>query len=124
MRIGELTNDEAVVGELGRRLAAHRIERNLTQSELADAAGVARSTVQRIEGGGSIQLASLVRIMRSLHLLDELDAALPATIELPLAEFERRYGRARRRVRHGTRSSGTPTPDDAPWRWGDEDAPG
>lgn len=51
MRIEPQLTDEAVLGELGERLAALRLSRNLTQRQLAKQAGVARSLVQRIEAG-------------------------------------------------------------------------
>ena len=36
---------------LGRRIAAARIDANLTQERLAERSGIDRSTIQRIEGG-------------------------------------------------------------------------
>jgi len=113
---------EGSVAELGRRVAAHRSARNLTQGELADRAGVARSTVQRIEGGESIQLASFVKLLRALDRLDALDAVLAPEIRSPLADLERERVRARRRrVRHKRGDRGAPPADaeGAPWTWGD-----
>ncbi len=109
-----------VVAELGRRLALHRAARELTQAELAEQAGVARSTVQRLEGGESIQLASFVKILRALDRLDALDAVLAEQVRSPLAELRRERER-RRRVRHKTgEREAEPHPDPAPWTWGDE----
>jgi transcriptional regulator with XRE-family HTH domain len=119
MRVDEFASDDGVIAELGQRLAAHRAARNLTQGELADRAGVARSTVQRLERGQSIQLASLVRLLRSLDRLGALDAVLPAGVRSPLAELERERSRRRRRVRH---RSGAP--EDPEWSWGEEDERG
>lgn len=115
-------SDDAIVAELGRRIAAHREGFNLTQSELADRAGVARSTVQRIERGDSIQLSSLVKLLRAVGRIEALDAVLAAEYRSPVAELERLRGR-RRRVRHpagepGARSS---PPGEAAWTWGEPD---
>jgi hypothetical protein len=49
LRIGEETTDEAVLGELGRRLAQVRLGKNLTQAQLAAKAGVSKRTVERLE---------------------------------------------------------------------------
>lgn len=118
--LSEIT-DAAIVRELGRRVALHRVARDLTQEELADAAGVGRSTVQRIEGGESIQLTSFVKLMRALDRLEALDGVLAASLRSPLADLERERGR-RRRVRHGRAERDAVAADDGAWTWGDEAA--
>lgn len=94
----DATTDFGVLAELGRRVALHRIARDMTQAQFADQAGVARSTVQRIERGDSIQLSSFVKILRVLDRLDALDAVLVPEIRSPIAELERQRAR-RKRVR-------------------------
>jgi transcriptional regulator with XRE-family HTH domain len=118
MHIDDLLTDAAVLAALGRRLADHRLERNWTQAELATAAGVGQATVQRAERGESVQMTSMVKLLRALELLGGLDAAVPESIELPIARLERerrtrrKRARARRDYDADTRSR--------PWRWGDE----
>lgn len=47
-----MTNDlDAVLGAVGPRLKALRVERNLTLTEVAAASGVSASTLSRLEGG-------------------------------------------------------------------------
>src|ERR1700712_867085 len=114
MRYDELT-DDAVVAELGRRVAAQRIAAGLRQDDFAKRAGVARSTVQRIEGGESVQLSSLVKLLRALDRLQALDTVLEAELPSPLAELQRERSR-RKRVR---RAPGAESRDAAPgWTWG------
>ncbi len=108
--------DGEVLAELGRRLARSRLDRNWTQTELAQEAGVSRSTVRRLEAGESTQLTNLVRILRALGLLANLDALVPAPEVRPLQMLERE-GRRRQRATGGRRKS---TPRDSSWRWGDE----
>lgn len=117
--LGPSTTDAAVVTEIGRRLARHRIARDLTQAEFAERAGVGRSTVQRLEGGESIQLTSLVRILRALDLLEGLELLVPEGVASPLAELERAQRRPRMRVRHRDGDPGVHG-EGGPWRWGDE----
>jgi len=121
MHLAQL-GDDAIVVELGRRIALHRVGLNLTQGELADRAGVARSTVQRIERGDSIQLSSLVKLLRAVDRVDALDALLAAQLRSPVAELRRQRER-RQRVRHRRRDQGEPpsTSDGGTWTWGDED---
>jgi transcriptional regulator with XRE-family HTH domain len=111
--------DSAVLRELGRRLEAHRLERNLTQIELGERAGVGRSTVQKLEGGQTVQAVSLVKVLRALDLLSALDAAIPERIELPVMELDR-LRRTRQRARKRTNDAGSGGTAEEPWTWGDE----
>ena len=100
---------------LGRRLARHRLNRNLTQAALAAEAGVSALTVQRIERGHSLQAANLIRILRALGLLDNLDALVPEPAVSPIQQARMR-GRVRQRA---SSRPGRPEPP-TEWSWGDE----
>jgi transcriptional regulator with XRE-family HTH domain len=118
MQLEELMTDAAVLAELGRRLTRHRLERNWTQAELAAEAGIGQATVQRAERGDSVQMTSMIKLLRTLELLGGLDAAVPESIELPIAQLEREQRKIRRRASgrgHPPAESG-----ERPWRWGDE----
>jgi transcriptional regulator with XRE-family HTH domain len=118
MYLNELTTDAAVLAELGRRLARHRLERNWTQAQLADQAGVGQATVQRAERGESVQMTSMIKLLRTLELLGGLDAAVPESLELPIARLEREQRKGRRRASgHGHRRA---EPSARSWAWGDE----
>jgi transcriptional regulator with XRE-family HTH domain len=118
MRFEQLTTDAAVLAELGRRIARHRLARNWTQADLAAQAGVGVATVQRAEHGSSVQMTSMVRLLRTLGLLEALDAAIPETIKLPIAQLERERRRTRRRAR--ARREPPVEPGGKRWTWGDE----
>jgi transcriptional regulator with XRE-family HTH domain len=118
MRFQELATDAAVLAELGRRLGRHRLERNWTQADLAAEAGVGQATVQRAERGDSVQMTSMIKLLRTLGLLDALDVAVPESISLPIAQLEREQRGHRRRASgrgHRRAESG-----EEPWVWGDE----
>ena len=51
MKITKQATDEVILGELGGRLAKIRLDRNLTQAQLATQAGVSKRTVERLEAG-------------------------------------------------------------------------
>lgn len=118
MKIVSQLADEAVLIELGQRLARTRLERNLTQAELALEAGVGLATVQRLERGSPANLTSVIRILRVLKLLDALEQLVPEPVPSPL-EFLKLQGKQRRRAAH-TRAVGESRPDAKPWTWGDE----
>jgi transcriptional regulator with XRE-family HTH domain len=121
MDLTELTTDNAVLAELGSRLARHRLERNWTQAELAAQAGVGQATVQRAERGESVQMTSMIKLLRTLELLAGLDAAVPESVELPIARLEREQRRGRQRASgRGRRSA---EPGGRKWTWGDEPGP-
>ncbi|HLI33394.1 MAG TPA: helix-turn-helix transcriptional regulator [Solirubrobacteraceae bacterium] len=111
MRLTDLHADAAMLSELDLRLARHRPERNWTQSDLAREAGAGRATVQRLESGRSAQTTSLVKVLRTLALLEGLDAAIPESAPLPIAapEREQRWRRRRYRARQPISAAGGPS---------------
>jgi transcriptional regulator with XRE-family HTH domain len=114
MRISNATTDRAVLEELGGRLARTRLERNLTQAQLAHEAGIAPLTVLRLERGDAVRLTSLVRVLRVLDLLDALDRLIPEPMPSPI-ELVKLRGHRRRRAsgaragpRHGLPAASAP----------------
>ncbi len=104
------------MGEIARRVQRARLDRQMTQADLAAAAGVARPTIERFEASGSAQLTTLVRVLRALDLIDRLDAILPETTIRPIEALETR-GRGRKRASH-RRKSGVAVK--RAWTWGDQ----
>jgi transcriptional regulator with XRE-family HTH domain len=90
-----LTNDE-VLAEIGTRLRARRLDRNISVDAVAEAAGVNRKTILEIENGGDVRLSSLIKLLRHLNMLGVLDAVLPDT--LPGSEAFSRRGQVRQRA--------------------------
>jgi len=64
MKIEGLLTDEVILEELGGRLARRRLELQLTQEMLAEQAGVSKRTVERAEAGATVQVSTLIRILR------------------------------------------------------------
>ncbi len=90
-------SDTAVLKELGLRIARYRLNRNMTQGALATESGVSTPTVQRLENGQSTQASNLIRILRTLHLLENLDAMVPEPAISPLQQA-RMQGKTRQRA--------------------------
>ena len=98
MKITSAVTDEAVLGELGRRLAQVRLGKNLTQAQLAGMADVAKRTVERLETGGAApQLSGFVRICRALGLIGWFELLVPESAESPATPGEA-DGKTRRRA--------------------------
>jgi transcriptional regulator with XRE-family HTH domain len=119
MRIESQLTDDAVLAELGERLARTRLERNLTQRALADEAGVARKVVHAMEAGAEFMITSLIRVLRALGLLESLDRLVAEPAPSPI-ELLKLHGKERKRASGTRRRRDAPPPDQQPWRWGDE----
>jgi putative transcriptional regulator len=89
--------DKAVLAELGERVCRYRLNRNITQIELARLAGVTRIVVQRLENGRGCTLKSLIKILRPLEGIDQLDLFLPEPGISPL-DLAKRSGTERLRA--------------------------
>ena len=90
--------DGEILKELGGRLRSYRLQMNVTQAELATRAGVSRTTIRDAELGRDSQLSTLVKLLRALGRLGDLDAFLPAPSVSPI-QLMKRQGKPRRRAR-------------------------
>ena len=116
MKIAPQATDEAVLSELGSRLAEVRLERNLTQAQLAQQAGVSKRTVERLESGGvATQLSGFIRVCRVLGLVERFDLLVPEPVPSPVEQLKLR-GRRRQRASAKRKVKAAPKK----WQWGDE----
>ncbi len=115
MKISKLMADEAILAEIGERVARRRLDLQLTQADVAEQAGVAKRTVERIEAGASAQMSSMIRIFRVLDLLPGLDSMIPEAGPRPM-ELLKRKGKERQRA---SKSRG-PDQTHEPWSWDDD----
>lgn len=65
-----------IVAMLCRRIKLARIEKNLSQQELAQKSELGIATIKRIENGESITLHTLINVLRGLDELDQLNNLL------------------------------------------------
>jgi transcriptional regulator with XRE-family HTH domain len=113
----ELT-DDAVLQEMGGRLAGVRLERNLTQAVLAEQAGVSKRTVERLESGEvATRLSGFIRICRALDLLERFDNVLPKSVPGPMTQLKLQ-GRKRQRQRAAVKQANAGKAKK--WTWGEE----
>ncbi len=97
MNITKMMTDEAVLAETGKRIARYRIDQQMTQAALAEQAGVSKRTVERVEAGASVQFSTIIRILRTLHLLPGLDRMIPPPSPRPM-DLLRQKGKIRQRA--------------------------
>ena len=101
---------------LSERLVRNRLNLNLTQDELARAAGISRRTLARLENGEPTQLENFLRALIALGLEEGLERLVPDVPQSPIQLLER-SGRTRKRAtgRRKPRSE----PSEA-WSWDDK----
>jgi transcriptional regulator with XRE-family HTH domain len=115
MKINSQQTDELIMQELGARLAAARLEKNLTQAALAEQAGVAKRTVERLESGEvAVQLSGFVRVCRALGVLERLELLVSEPTVSPMMQLKMQ-GRKRQRASRAKAQPAAP----AAWTWGE-----
>jgi len=92
----------ALAEEIGDRLKQARLNRDLTQSEVAELAGIARKTVLNAEKG-KVQLNIMIAILMALDLTEQIDLFLPKQEISPL-QLAKLQGKKRQRA-SGQRSN-------------------
>lgn len=95
MNIGANT-PAAIAEELGERLKRARLNRDMTQSEVAERAGVSRLAVLNAEKGEA-RLKVLVAVLSALDLAGQLDLFLPGQDVSPI-QLAQLKGKARQRA--------------------------
>ena len=115
MKIENTITDEALLSQIGARLAALRIAKGLTQDQLATQAGLGLRTVQRLEKGETAtQLSGFVRVCRVLGLVERFGQLIPDETPSPMALLKNQ-GRKRQRASRKKTTSAKPKK----WTWGE-----
>ena len=122
MIIKKLASDNAIMGELGVRIATIRLELNFTQAQLAQQAGVSKRTVERLESGGvGTQLSGFIRVCRVLELIERFETLIPEPLPSPVAQLKLR-GRMRKRA-SAPRTVDPSRESPEKWKWADAPGP-
>ena len=98
---------------LCKRLESIRLSRNITQTQLAEEAGVSPRTIGRLEKGQGVSVDTFIRIMIALGIQQSLEALLPDPTVRPIERVGIGAGE-RKRARPTQSSNERPT-----WSWGD-----
>jgi len=116
MRFIKSNSDDATLKELGNRIVQYRLNSNWTQEILAAEAGVSKRTIHRIEHGHSTQTSNLIRILRALRLLENLEVLIPEPAISPIQQAKMQ-GKKRKRA-----SSKSDKPEQkVPWSWNNDE---
>ena len=96
MRITSDETPRAIVQELGHRLKQARLNKDLTQVEVAGKSGLERRAILNAEKG-KVSLEDFVIIMDALGLISHLESFLPPQSVSPL-QLLKMHGKVRQRA--------------------------
>lgn len=65
-------SDQKIAKSMGQRINAVRLQRNMTQQDLARETGTSRVTLQKLLSGGNGKLVNFIACLRALDILDEI----------------------------------------------------
>jgi len=68
-----LMSDKALLTQIGLFVQTHRLNQNKSQDQVAEAAGMSRSTLSLLERGKKVRIDSLIQVLRVLDLLYIMD---------------------------------------------------
>ncbi len=102
-----MMTDLAVAAELGRRIDQLRLERNLTQQQVADAVGLSRVSYAKLVAGQA-KFTNVIAVLRTLDQLDLLENFIPEQVFSPMEQLKMK-GKRRQRAT-GSRGAGSDLP--------------
>lgn len=74
-----LSNPE-LLSLIGERLREWRIQKGLTQADLITRTGLSRGAIQKLETGTNVSLSTVIAVVRSLDLIENLNLFLPEPV--------------------------------------------
>lgn len=83
-------SDDAIIQTIGEYVKHHRLQQNIKQKDLAERAGINRTTLSDLEIGKRCQLITLIQVLRilnKLHLFESFEVKSQISPIL-LAEME------------------------------------
>jgi len=89
-------SDKGIEQELGQRIKALRLRKNVTQKELARSATLSVNTIKSLELGHG-KLSNLIAVLRELEALEHLDNFIPEITISPI-QLAKMQGKVRQRA--------------------------
>lgn len=83
-------SDNAIIQTIGSFVRHHRLQQNITQKDLANKAGINRTTLSDLELGRRCQLVTLIQVLRilnKLHVFESFEVKQQIS-PIKLAEME------------------------------------
>ncbi len=97
--------DKMILLRIGEEIRRQRLDKNISQRELATLAGVSMSCVAAMERGESVSLKTLISLLRALNSLHVLDGLLKEPEISPIAYAKLLEGKKSRQRASATKSN-------------------
>jgi len=105
-------SDQALMETIGSFVQHHRLNQNRSQSDVAEAAGISRSTLSLLERGRKTSLSSLMQTLRVLDLLHIMDV-FSVSNEISPIEYAKLQKNKRQRARN--KGGNSNSKEDSEW---------
>ena len=119
-----LMSDQKILECLASRFRDARLDQNMTQTDLADSAGIGVATLRRFERGeGNLSLMNMIALLKALGLIDQLDLLLSPVTSSPMSNLRNQGAGTIREPQKRQRASGSRNNEDTSdgWLWGDSE---
>lgn len=90
--MNEITNNDwnsmtntALMATIGNYIQWHRLNQNKSQDQIAEEAGISRSTLSLLERGENVRMDSFIQVLRTLDLLYIMDSFIIKNEISPIA---------------------------------------
>lgn len=107
--------DEGIVKQIGNFIKKTRIAKNKTQTQIAEAAGINRWTVGKMENGDSVSLSVVIQILRALDALYVLDGFAVTKHISPLQAVKLQKKERQRASGASTKNKSNPANNKSDW---------
>ncbi len=91
-------SDTQLGKRIGHKIKAVRLQRNITQQSLAEASSISLSSVKKVENGEIGSFDTLIRILRTLGMLESISALFEEE-QLSPSEYYEMVNKARKQNR-------------------------
>ena len=115
MKISSQLTETTLLKELGQRITAIRLNKNLSQHTMSEEAGISKSTLERLESGHSIQLSGFLRVLKALNMAETLEIIFPEATISPMAQLQFQKKKRQRASRNINLVKINESPK--PWTW-------
>lgn len=113
-----LEQNKTLLHLIGEAMKLRRIQKEISQEELAKLSGVSHASIARFETGkGNISLSNLLLIMKALNIANELKTIFKEEEPSPLLLSKSSRKKPKSRVRKSKKNS---LIKEKVWIWGDE----
>ncbi len=115
-----LTSDKSSLQEIGRRLARIRLNQNLTQEDVCQAADISRRTLSRLENGNNVDVISFLGVLKALGLISHFTDLVPLEDVSPIQLIDTQE-KGRRRASRNTNATTKRAKKVKEWQWPEQE---